>query len=62
MFDPTPGEVRSGGTDDTACWFRDAAYDGQSFFARHAHFCGPTDPYEKLKKALNPLWRRAAAE
>lgn len=52
MFDPTTGEVRSGGTDDIACWFLDTAYDGQSFFVRHAYFCGATEPYEKLKKAL----------
>jgi adenine-specific DNA-methyltransferase len=52
VFDPTTGEVRSGGTDDIACWFLDTAYDGQSFFVRHAYFCGATDPYEKLKKAL----------
>jgi len=52
VFDPTTGEVRSGGTDDIACWFLDTAYDGQSFFVRHAYFCGAGDPYEKLKKAL----------
>jgi adenine-specific DNA-methyltransferase len=52
VFDPTTGEVRSGGTDDIACWFIDSAYDGQSFFVRHAYFCGAGEPYEKLKKAL----------
>jgi adenine-specific DNA-methyltransferase len=52
VFDPTTGEVRSGGTDDIACWFIDTDYDGQSFFVRHAYFCGAGDPYEKLKKAL----------
>ena len=52
VFDPTTGEVRSGGTDDIACWFLDTAYDGQSFFVRHAYFCGAGEPYEKLKKAL----------
>jgi adenine-specific DNA-methyltransferase len=52
VFDPTTGEVRSGGTDDIACWLIDTDYDGQSFFVRHAYFCGAGDPYEKLKKAL----------
>jgi adenine-specific DNA-methyltransferase len=52
VFDPATGEVRSGGTDDIACWFIDTDYDGQSFFVRHAYFCGAGDPYEKLKKAL----------
>jgi adenine-specific DNA-methyltransferase len=52
VFDPTTGEVRSGGTDDIACWFIDTDYDGQSFFVRHAYFCGAGEPYEKLKKAL----------
>lgn len=35
VFDPTTGEVRSGGTDDIACWLIDTDYDGQSFFVRH---------------------------
>jgi adenine-specific DNA-methyltransferase len=52
VFDPTTGEVRSGTTDDIACWFIDTAYDGQSFFVRQAYFCGADDPYEKLKRAL----------
>src|SRR5438876_12414655 len=52
VFDPTTGEVRTGGTDDVACWFIDTEYDGASFFVRHAYFCGADEPYEKLKKAL----------
>lgn len=57
VFDPTTGEVRSGGTDDIACWFIDTDYNGESFFVRHAYFLyGGKDtkegPYEKLKKAL----------
>jgi adenine-specific DNA-methyltransferase len=57
VFDPTTGAVRTGGTDDIACWFIDTDYDGQSFFVRHAYFLyGGKDtkegPYEKLKKAL----------
>ena len=52
-----PGAVRSGDTDDIACWFIDTDYDGQSFFVRHAYFLyGGKDtkegPYDKLKKAL----------
>ena len=52
VFDPTTGEVRTGGTDDIACWFIDTDYDGQSFFVRHAYFLGASEPYDKLKKAL----------
>jgi len=57
VFDPTTGAVRTGGTDDIACWFIDTDYDGQSFFARQAYFLyggkGTADgPYDKLKKAL----------
>jgi adenine-specific DNA-methyltransferase len=57
VFDPTTGAVRTGGTDDIACWFIDSDYDGQSFFVRHAYFLyGGKDttegPYDKLKKAL----------
>jgi adenine-specific DNA-methyltransferase len=57
VFDPTTGAVRTGGTDDIACWFIDTDYDGQSFFVRHAYFLyggkGTTEgPYDKLKKAL----------
>jgi adenine-specific DNA-methyltransferase len=57
VFDPTTGEVRSGDTEDIACWFLDTDYDGESFFVRHAYFCqggkdGSGGPYEKLKKAL----------
>ena len=39
-------------TDDIACWFLDTDYNGESFFVRHAYFCGETDPYERLKRAL----------
>jgi adenine-specific DNA-methyltransferase len=57
VFDPTTGAVRTGDTDDIACWFIDTDYDGQSFFVRHAYFLyggkGTADgPYDKLKKAL----------
>jgi adenine-specific DNA-methyltransferase len=57
VFDPSTGAVRSGDTDDIACWFIDTDYDGQSFFVRHAYFLyGGKDtkegPYDKLKKAL----------
>ncbi|HMS56163.1 MAG TPA: hypothetical protein PKA27_12250 [Fimbriimonadaceae bacterium] len=52
VFDPTTGEIRSASTDDTACWFIDTEYNGESFFVRHAYFTGANEPYEKLKKAL----------
>jgi adenine-specific DNA-methyltransferase len=52
VFDPTTGEVRSGTTDDIACWFIDTSYDEESFFVRHAYFLGGRDPYERLKRTL----------
>ena len=27
-------------------------YNGESFFVRHAYFCGGDEPYEKLQRAL----------
>jgi adenine-specific DNA-methyltransferase len=30
----------------------DTAYNGESFFVRHAYFTGADKPYEKLRKAL----------
>lgn len=52
VFDPTTGAIRSHSTADIACWFIDSAYNGESFFVRHAYFCGGDEPYEKLKRAL----------
>jgi len=52
VYDPTTGQIRSSSTDDIACWFIDTAYNGESFFVRHAYFTGAEEPYEKLKKAL----------
>jgi adenine-specific DNA-methyltransferase len=57
VFDPSTGAVRTGNTDDIACWFIDTDYNGQSFFVRHAYFLHggkntSEGPYEKLKKAL----------
>ena len=52
VYDPTTGEIRSGSTDDIACWFIDTDYNGESFFVRHAYFTGADDPYDKLKRAL----------
>lgn len=52
IFDPTTGEIRSSSTDEIACWFVDSDYNGESFFARQAYFCGMGDPYDKLKRAL----------
>jgi len=52
VYDPTTGEVRSGGTDDIACWFIDTDYNGEAFFVRYAYFLGADDPYGKLKRAL----------
>ena len=52
VYDPTTGAIRSASTDDIACWFIDTAYNGESFFVRHAYFTGAEDPYDKLKRAL----------
>jgi adenine-specific DNA-methyltransferase len=50
--DPTTGQIRSASTDDIACWFIDTDYNGERFFARHAHFIVAEEPYDKLKRAL----------
>jgi adenine-specific DNA-methyltransferase len=52
VYDPTTGQVRSHTTADIACWFIDSAYDGNSFFVRHAYFTGAGDPYKSLRAAL----------
>ena len=52
VYDPTTGQIRSHTTADIACWFIDTAYDGSSFFVRHAYFTGAGDPYKALKAAL----------
>ncbi len=52
IYDPTSGEIRASSVDDLACWFLDTAYDGESFFVRHAYFTGAGDPYGKLQRAL----------
>jgi adenine-specific DNA-methyltransferase len=52
VYDPTSGEVRSGSTDDIACWFIDSNYNGESFFVRQAYFTGGNDPYAQLRRAL----------
>jgi adenine-specific DNA-methyltransferase len=52
VYDPTTGQIRSHSTDDIACWFIDTDYNEESFFVRHAYFCGADEPYERLKRAL----------
>ena len=57
IYNPATGEVKRGNVDDIACWFIDTDYNGQSFFVRHAYFCGGgKNPYKdniaKVKKAL----------
>ena len=52
VYDPTTGAVRSDSTADIACWFIDTDYNAESFFVRHAYFCGGDEPYEKLQRAL----------
>jgi adenine-specific DNA-methyltransferase len=52
VYDPTTGQIRASSTDDIACWFIDTNYNEESFFVRHAYFCGDDEPYDKLKRAL----------
>ncbi len=54
IFDPTTGETKFSSNNDIACWFIDINYNEESFFVRHAYFCGAIedDPYKKLKTAL----------
>jgi adenine-specific DNA-methyltransferase len=52
VYDPTTGQIRSGSTDDIACWFIDTDYNGESFFVRHAYFTSANMPYENLQRAL----------
>ncbi len=52
VFDPSTGDIRSGGTDSIAAWFIDTDYDEESFCVRHAYFLGANDPYKSLKTAL----------
>ncbi len=52
VYDPTTGQIRGHTTDDIACWFIDTDYNEECFFVRHAYFCGGTDPYDRLKRAL----------
>lgn len=60
VYDPTTGQIRTHATEDIACWFIDTAYNGESFFVRHAYFTGDTDPYERLKRALRAEIDQAA--
>ena len=52
VFDPSTGEVRADDVDGIALWMVDTAYDGESFFVRHAYFLGANDPYKALKTTL----------
>lgn len=52
VYDPTTGQIRNSSTADIACWFIDTDYNDESFFVRHAYFCGDDQPYEKLQRAL----------
>ena len=52
VYDPTTGQIRNSSTDDIACWFIDTDYNEESFFVRHAYFCGDDEPYKKLQRAL----------
>jgi adenine-specific DNA-methyltransferase len=53
VYDPTTGQIRSHSTADIAAWFIDTAYNGESFFVRHAYFTGAGDPCARLKRALH---------
>jgi adenine-specific DNA-methyltransferase len=52
VYDPTTGQVRSGGTDQIALWMIDTNYNDEAFFVRECYFTGGNDPYKRLKQAL----------
>ena len=53
IFNPRTGDVRASDAADIACWMIDTDYNEESFFVRHAYFCGGgKDPYKSLKTAL----------
>ncbi|WP_448612145.1 site-specific DNA-methyltransferase [Geodermatophilus sp. URMC 60] len=52
VYDPTTGQVRSGGTNQVALWMVDTKYNEESFFVRHCYFTGGNDPLKRLKGAL----------
>jgi adenine-specific DNA-methyltransferase len=58
VYNPTTGELRSGGTEDVAMWMIDTAYDEDEFFVRHIYFAGTEgkpdalDPYARLRRVL----------
>jgi adenine-specific DNA-methyltransferase len=52
VYDPTTGDVRSGGTDQLALWMIDTNYNEEAFFVRLCYFTGGLDPYKKLRAAL----------
>ena len=58
VYDPTTGAVRSHSTDDIACWFIDTDYDGESFFVRHAYFCGGDEAVREAEKGATGRDRR----
>ncbi|MEJ5944303.1 site-specific DNA-methyltransferase [Pseudokineococcus basanitobsidens] len=62
VYNPTTGEVRSDEPDSIALWMLDTDYDGESFFVRHAYFCGAGDPYARLKRSLKADVDEAAWE
>lgn len=60
IYNPATGEVKSSGADDIYCWFIDTDYNEQSFFVRHAYFCGGgKNPH---KKHINKLKTDLRAE
>lgn len=66
VYNPTTGELHSGGTDDIALWMLDTAYDEDEFFVRHIYFAGTEgkpdglDPYARLRRALRAQVDEAA--
>ena len=52
VYHPSSGEIRSGGSEDIACWFVDTNYNEESFFVRQAYFLGVRDPYKALQTTL----------
>jgi adenine-specific DNA-methyltransferase len=66
VYNPTTGDLHSGGTDDVAMWMLDTTYDEEEFFVRHIYFAGTEgkpdalDPYARLRRALRAQVDEAA--
>jgi len=52
IYDPLTGETHHARGNQTAAWFLDTDYDGQTFHICQAFFPGDADAWKKLERAL----------